>query len=428
MNFKQIIALGILSTYIPLSITGCSLKENKYNNSNTSKNQYELSNEKIQDIKPTNFPLEVIVQEETKSQNDEDLELLKEQNIEIDNASNNKDIIENINQYSIDNTKTTKIKEYSIIAVGDIMLGSTYPSKDYLPQNDKNILENVVDELLDADITIGNLEGSMTNKGTTQLSGKYAYPMKMPESYVKHLVDCDFDFISLANNHINDFGSIGRNRTQELLTENSINFAGLIECETTILEQDGLKYGFCAFAPNYKTCDLLDIDSAKEIVSSLDKLCDITIVMFHGGAEGVQYQNVTKETEYYINQNRGNVHDFSHSMIDSGADLVFGSGPHVTRAIELYDNKFIAYSLGNFATYARFNISGVKGIAPIMKVYTNEKGEFLKAQIIPTTQIERGIPIVDKESTVIYKIQELTKNDFPKTNITIQDDGWVYKK
>ncbi len=106
---------------------------------------------------------------------------------------------------------------------------------------------------------------------------------------------------------------------------------------------------------------------AEEIVRHLADTCDIVIVSFHGGAEGANYQHVTKDYEMYYTENRGNVYSFAHRMIDAGADVIFGHGPHITRAVEVYNERFIAYSLGNFCTYGRFNLSGPNGIAPVIK-------------------------------------------------------------
>ena len=93
-----------------------------------------------------------------------------------------------------------------------------------------------------------------------------------------------------------------------------------------------------------------DIENAEKIVRNLKKANQIVIVSFHGGSEGEKNQHVTKKTEIFYGQNRGNVYQFAHRMIDAGADIVIGHGPHVVRAVELYNNKFIAYSLGNFCT------------------------------------------------------------------------------
>ena len=78
----------------------------------------------------------------------------------------------------------------------------------------------------------------------------------------------------------------------------------------------------------------MKIEKAKDIVKELSKTCEIVIVSFHGGGEGANYQNVTRKTEYCYGENRGNVYEFSHAMIDAGADIIIGHGPHVPRAIE----------------------------------------------------------------------------------------------
>ena len=71
------------------------------------------------------------------------------------------------------------------------------------------------------------------------------------------------------------------------------------------------------------------LEGAIEIVKKLDSICDIVIVSFHGGAEGAQFQNVPRTNEIFYGENRGDVYKFSHTLIDAGADIVFGHGPHV---------------------------------------------------------------------------------------------------
>ena len=91
----------------------------------------------------------------------------------------------------------------------------------------------------------------------------------------------------------------------------------------------------------------------------------------------------------------------------------------------LTKEKFIAYSLGNFCTYAGINVSGINGWSPIIKVYTNNKGNFLKAQIISTIQTARSNIKIDSQKQVLKRIRELTKEDFPECSLTIDDLEWV---
>lgn len=319
----------------------------------------------------------------------------------------------------------------TIVGVGDIMLGTDYPSAIYLPPSGKclGLLNNVKPYLVNADITFGNLEGSFAgNHGKPKdcNNPEICYTFRMPEQYVNCLVDAGFDLLSVANNHVNDFGYEGSKNSLKILEQAGISCAGLIDKPYVVVERNKVKFGFCAFAPNSGTVDLNDINNAISIVRHLDTIADIVIVSFHGGGEGKDYQHITRESEFFLGQNRGNVYEFAHKVIDAGADVVFGHGPHVTRAIEIYKNKFIIYSMGNFCTYSRINLLGPNGIAPIMKVSTDKKGNFLKAQIIPIYQEGEGIPYYDPQMRAIKKIQELTSADFPEKKLVIQDNGLIY--
>lgn len=330
------------------------------------------------------------------------------------------------------NTTVNEEETISIIGVGDIMMGTNYPSANYLPPNDgKDLLGPVKAILKDANITFGNLEGTLLDKGGDVKHCKdpaKCYAFRSPERYAMHLLAAGFDMVSLANNHSGDFGLSGREKTMATLDNLNIKYAGLLVHPTTIVTKDSIKYGLAAFAPNSGTCDIRNIAAAAEIVKELDKEADIIIVSFHGGAEGSRYQHVTKTTEKYLGENRGNVYKFAHAMIDAGADVIFGHGPHVTRAVDLYKDRFIAYSLGNFCTYARFNLSGVSGLAPIVKVNMKKDGTFIDAKITPTIQKGEGGPEIDPDKKVIGVMQSLTKADFPNGLLVIEDDGAIHKK
>jgi len=319
--------------------------------------------------------------------------------------------------------KMTIPETVSVIGVGDMMLGSNYPSEKYLPQ--KNILENVEDILKDANIVCGNYEGTFLDKGTTTKNCSECFSFRTPENYAKFLKG--FTFISLANNHSNDFGSEGCKNTIKSLTENKISFAGLKGYPYSIVEKNGIKFGFCAFGPD-EYSGIFHFSDASKIIKEAKKQCDVLIVNFHTGAEGQNAQHITRKTEYFLGENRGDPYHLAREAIDAGADIVFMEGPHVTRVIDIYKNRFIAYSLGDFATYGQFNTTGVYGIAPAIKVVVNSHGEFQKGYIYSIKLIDKGIPIVDKDKTVIKKIIELEKTDVPKAPLIIKDNGIIEKR
>ncbi len=316
-----------------------------------------------------------------------------------------------------------------IIGVGDMMLGTNFPSVDYLPPNGgKDLLATVNSVLQDADITFGNLEGVVLNEGgTVKKCGNPAlcYAFRMPEKLLDHLTTAGFDILSIANNHVGDFGTEGRTNTIKALKERNFFAAGLESVPSVFFEKEGVKYGFAAFAPNGGTMDIRNLPQAKKIVADLASKADIVIVSFHGGAEGSSHQHVTRKAELFHGENRGNVYEFAHAVIDAGADVVFGHGPHVTRAIEVYQNRFIAYSLGNFCTYSRFNLKGVNGIAPIIKLSIDREGKFLQGMITPIIQLGEGGVSLDPNKTAIKLLQQLTKKDFSESKLVIMDNGMI---
>ncbi len=320
----------------------------------------------------------------------------------------------------------------TVVAVGDIMMGTIFPNRQHLPlyEDCSGELKPVTPILRSGDVTFANLEGVLidSNESAKKCSGQYCYTFGMPTKFVHCLTDAGINLLSLANNHVNDFGERGRSNTMDALRKAGIRFAGLAaSCPVDTFTIKGIKYGFAAFAPNDGTMNLRDIAAAEAVVRQLAAQCQLVIVSFHGGAEGSGAQHVTRKTEMYIGENRGNVYEFAHRMIDAGADILLGHGPHVTRAIEVYKDRFITYSMGNFCTYDKVNVNGVNGLAPIFRLYTDPKGKFLKGEIISTYQEKQQPPQVDEQRRVLQVIRNLTAADFPEMSsvISIDDKGII---
>lgn len=309
------------------------------------------------------------------------------------------------------------------------MPGSNYPSDYSLPPDDgKYLFDSVKDLTGTAYINFCNLEGTLLDKGGKPKecnTPDNCVSFRIPEHYAGYLRDAGFDLVSLANNHSNDMGEVGKVSTINTLNKYDINFAGYDDHPTAVFEKNGVTFGFAAFAPNLGTLDINNISNAKKEISELKKKCDILIVSFHGGAEGYSAQRMTGEREFYLEEDRGNVFEFSHAVIDAGADIVIGHGPHVPRAMEIYKGKLIAYSLGNFCTYGKFSLSGPQGIAPLLKVYLDDKGDFVKGNIYSFKQVRRGMPVPDEELTAAKLIKSLTEKDFPDGDLLISEEGEI---
>lgn len=318
----------------------------------------------------------------------------------------------------------------TIAAVGDMMLGSSYPDSTYLPPDRAlNSFKSALKELRKADITFGNLEGVLLDSGAPvgyKLRFKHkGYLFRMPIKYGAIFKDAGFNILSVGNNHSNDFDVAGRKSTIKTLDSLGIHTAGFKSHPSKTFTVNGIKYGFCAFSPNGQTVSLLGIAAAKQIIRNLKASSDIVIVSFHGGGEGTDYEHVPDSAEIFKGENRGNLRLFTHAAIDAGADVILGNGPHVARAMELYKNRLIAYSLGNFVTYKGVSVSGVCGLAPLLKFRINKKGEFLGGQIVSYRQAHDKGLLADTLNRAALRIKALTEADFIQPGLSISASGQI---
>ncbi len=339
------------------------------------------------------------------------------------------DTLKSIDQEILIPLRPTLTKSIKIVAVGDIMMGTNFPQESYLPPDSGNWLwRDVVEVLSDADITFGNLEGVILDEGGEQKeckNPKACYLFRTPTALTFHFQKAGFDFLSLANNHANDFGETGRQNTQRVLDSLGIAYAGAVEQSDTSRSFKRLRVGLLAVAPNKGTISIHDQELIAGIVEELDKENDFVIVSFHAGAEGAKNQHVTREREYYYGEDRGNVYEFAHEMIDKGADLLLGHGPHVPRAIEVYKDRLIAYSLGNFLTYGRFNLKGPNGEAPVLEAVLDNEGKFISGQIHSYYQDYTLGPRKDDSQRAMLRIKQLSEEDFPESPVAIDDTGRI---
>jgi poly-gamma-glutamate capsule biosynthesis protein CapA/YwtB (metallophosphatase superfamily) len=329
--------------------------------------------------------------------------------------------------------KSTDKEPITIAAVGDIMLGSTSINDTFLPPDDgADLLKEVTPILSKADIAFGNLEGPMLEGGTTtKCSPKSTrcFAFRVPTRYGKLLKNAGFDVLSLANNHAGDFGDYGRESTRKVLDDLGIKYAGSDKAKfsTTIIESKGKKIAFIGFAHNNIVPNVNDLAFARQLVTEADKKADIVVVSFHGGAEGTDAQNVPQRTELFAGESRGNLPLFARTVIDAGADLVLGHGPHVLRGMEIYKDRLIVYSMGNFATYGMFTLKMETALTAIFEVKLDADGKFAGGKIYAGKQFGKGGPVLDKTGEAIKKVRDLSLADFPATAPKIAADGTISK-
>lgn len=318
----------------------------------------------------------------------------------------------------------------NVAMTGDIMMGTTFPSI-MLPANDgRDLFRDAKDVLVGADLTLGNLEGAICDGGrSTKGVGPNSYAFRTPTSYGHLLKEAGFDFLSMANNHANDFGLEGIESTERVLQEQDILYAGIAgRVESTIIERKGLTIGLCAFGHNSYTLKHTDLNTVGRIVDELVSCCDLVIVSFHGGAEGRTKSHLPNGPESFLGENRGSLRQLAHFCIDHGADIVYGHGPHVVRAMEVYKDRFIAYSLGNFCTPYNVSLTGISGYAPVVEININADGSFIDGKIHSFLQT-RGIgPRKDPAGSVAREIRSLSITDIPQSEATIDTEGNIRLK
>jgi poly-gamma-glutamate capsule biosynthesis protein CapA/YwtB (metallophosphatase superfamily) len=321
----------------------------------------------------------------------------------------------------------TPFEPISIMAVGDTMLGSTSQGRG-LPVNDgADLISGLTPTLSSADIAFANLEGAMIDGGTQTKCGpnsKFCYTFGMPTRYAKYLKDAGFDIVSLANNHSSDYGAPGRASTRKTMDDYGIIHAGADHSDIPYMNVKGKRIAFVAFATNPVSLNLIDVENSRRVVAEVARKADIVIVSFHGGAEGSAAQRVPYGSETYLGGARGDLRKFTRAVVDAGADLVLGHGPHVVRGMEVYKGRLVVYSLGNFAFY-RFPFAGPTALSLILEANIGPDGEFLSGKIHPLIQEGQNGPRPDKNNTVIGVVRQLSRDDFGSTAVQVAADGTI---
>lgn len=314
----------------------------------------------------------------------------------------------------------------SIKAVGDII-----PSKSFgrhrLPQQPEILLQSVKPLLQDADLVFGNFESTFTNHPATpkNIASPRVFAFRTPPEYAQKLHEAGFDLLNIANNHSFDFGKAGWKDTIAHIEKAQMKFVGR-KNRSLFVDVKGFTIAWIGFSYFEKHNNLRNLAAAKTLVQKADAQADIVIVSVHAGAEGTGALRVSDRTEYFFGENRGNIVAFSKAAIQAGADLVVGHGPHVPRALELYQERLIAYSLGNFLGYRTLPTKAQLGDSLVLEVELDPTGKFQKGKIWPVRLDKRGIPHPDPKSRSVRLVRQLTQRDFPHTPLTIDKHGVIH--
>ncbi|MBQ3021105.1 MAG: CapA family protein [Bacilli bacterium] len=287
----------------------------------------------------------------------------------------------------------------NISAIGDCTIGYddnfgyTNSFNEVLNKNGyEYFFSNVKNVIGYDDITVANLEGTFTDYNQKR---EKAFNFKGPKDYVKVLTKGSIEVVNLANNHTYDYGDIGYNDTVNTLNESNVSYFGYDNYY--VFKKDDVNIGFAGiFCIENRNCTT-KIDKAIENLR--ERNVDTIILSFHWGIEK-SYRQSSIQT--YL----------AHYAIDSGVELVLGHHPHVLQGIELYNDKYIVYSLANFS------FGGNKNPGDKDTMIFNIKFKYQNKKIVDT--------IVNVYPTRVSSVNNI--NDYRPTILDGEEANRVLKK
>ncbi|PHJ59950.1 metallophosphatase [Nostoc linckia z18] len=317
----------------------------------------------------------------------------------------------------------------TIKAVGDIIPGTNFPNYRLPRFQDQLLPKSVRTHLQGSDILFGNFESSLTNHPytTKDINREQVFAFRSPPAYAQLFAKAGFNVFNMANNHAMDFGLVGFKDTKKNLEAAGIATLGH-KNQILYLKANNIPVGMIGFSPYEMYNSIHNLVAAEKLVAQAKKNANIVIVSMHAGAEGTEALHVKNQTEFFYGENRGNSINFARKMIDAGADLVLGHGPHVPRAMEIYKNKIIAYSLGNFLGYRTLSTNAQAGDSLILEVKINSSGNLVSSKIIPIRMDKQGIPQVDRHFRTLKLMRYLNNKAFPKNPVKINNKGEIIIK
>ncbi|HVE85338.1 MAG TPA: CapA family protein [Myxococcales bacterium] len=318
-----------------------------------------------------------------------------------------------------------------IAAVGDVHMGRAWPAERAAlpPDGAMHLYDAVKPSLQDADVTFGNLETVLADDGESQKCGKRStkcFAFRVPTAFAAAVKDAGFDVMSIANNHAGDFGPKGRTDTMAALDKAGLKHSGPVG-DIAYLEVDRgkdvpkQKIALVAFSFGADVYRIQELDIARRLVAFLARSHDLVFVSFHGGGEGAGFEHVPRGREKFLGEDRGDERAFAHTVIDAGADLVLGHGPHLLRGMERYKGRLIAYSMGNFSSWDTFGLNFPNNTTGVFHVTLAPNGVVTQVKVDPVVIEKPGTPVPDPDKKAIEILRKLSKDDFG--DAFLREDG-----
>jgi len=307
--------------------------------------------------------------------------------------------------------------EVLLMAVGDIYINREEPETAF---------RDILPLFKDKDILFGNLETTLIDEQLPAMEGRVA-PMMANQKMIKGIVEANFDLVSLANNHTTDYGPSGLLKTIELLDRNKILHIGAGKnineaLKPIIITKNNFRIGFLAYEATvwsfggdakkerpgvakinvnpllpYPQVAKEDLVGMAQHIKNVKTTVDTLVVSLHCGAE--------LTTTLAPHQK-----SIAHTAVDSGADIVIGHHPHVLQGVEVYKEKVICYSLGNFIFDEEFFYPGETIIFKAKISFTGMKISFIPVFLNDKGNLEPLEGSERKYKEILRKVVELCQD------------------
>ena len=275
--------------------------------------------------------------------------------------------------------------------VGDTMLGHDGALP---PRGGRELFAPMRPWLRSADLMLGNLEGVLATSGGSKCAGSESgncFAFRAPPSSAAALRWAGFDAMNMANNHAMDYGAGGMEETAAALRDNGIASTGR-PGQITLMRVRGTRIALIGLAPYPWAQSALDLAGAAALVRTARTRADVVIAMIHAGGEGSGQTHTPAGREVAFGEDRGDTRALAHTLVDAGAALVLGSGPHVVRGIERRNGRLIAYSLGNFAGWHNFAGGPVLDQTGVLRLRITPDGRVQGGRWVSAQMTPPGIP------------------------------------
>ncbi|HEX5480066.1 MAG TPA: CapA family protein [Dehalococcoidia bacterium] len=274
-----------------------------------------------------------------------------------------------------DSARPTTAPSITIDAVGDISLAREVVAK--MAANGAGYPFALVAPMLDGDVNIGNLEGPFTERGEPWAKG---YNFRTPPQFAPALNAGHIDLVTLANNHIMDYGTTGLADTLDALRAADIQYTGVLEdasapIRPTVIRLNGMRVAMLGFVTTPDEVGGFTISEwapgadrpgvvigtpalVSDAVAAARRDADFVIVLEHAGDEYVSAPNATQR-------------ELADAALEAGADAYIGAHAHLPQPVELRGHQLVAYGLGNFVfALDSDDLAGIPEprVAPILKL------------------------------------------------------------